>query len=112
MIEMHVQLLSEGKLSPDTVSDVSGSENDSGGKKNGVKKKTIFTGRDLALMKNLMLDESPLDLSQWNVDPFPDGVMSLKVEMRAKLRKGGKAEIYSSDGSRQIFLWKAAHDLV
>lgn len=116
---------SEGKLYPDGLEDNSdtsymsdaptilkGSTSVKAAQSSRIKKKAIFTAKDLALMKNLCLDEFPIALSQWHIDPFPDGVMSLTTEARTKLRKGGKAEIYQRDGTRLNFLWKAAHDLV
>lgn len=79
---------------------------------NGTKKKRILTAADLSAMHGLAIPEFPLGLTQWNVDPFPDGVMSLPVEVRSKLRKGGQCEIFSENGVRAAFLWKSSHDLV
>eukprot|EP01053_Blabericola_migrator_P007079 Blabericola_migrator_1__7078@NODE_358_length_9448_cov_212_227694_g286_i0_p1_GENE_NODE_358_length_9448_cov_212_227694_g286_i0NODE_358_length_9448_cov_212_227694_g286_i0_p1_ORF_typecomplete_len2266_score432_97KAP/PF05804_12/16KAP/PF05804_12/5_1KAP/PF05804_12/1_7e08KAP/PF05804_12/4_8e02Arm_2/PF04826_13/4_8e03Arm_2/PF04826_13/1_1e03Arm_2/PF04826_13/5_7Arm_2/PF04826_13/0_095Arm_2/PF04826_13/3_2e06Arm_2/PF04826_13/2_1Arm_2/PF04826_13/4_9e03VATPase_H_N/PF03224_14/2_6e03VATPase_H_N/PF03224_14/1_1VATPase len=76
------------------------------------KKRKAVTKDDIALMNRVALMEIPLELSQWHIDPFPDGVQSLPAEIKLKLRKGGRAEVYDSQGQRNLLLWKGSHDLV
>lgn len=71
----------------------------------------IFTLLDLNLMFKLAITDYPAELTQWNIEPFPDGVMSLLPETRAYLRKGASFFMLDSFGDRSQFHWRASHDL-
>lgn len=76
------------------------------------KRKKMVTKEDIALLNRVALTDLPLELSQWDIDPFPDGVQSLPLETKTRLRKGGRCEAIDAEGKRQTLLWKASHDLV
>lgn len=80
--------------------------------KNANRRRKILRPQDLALAKALAIDTLPMELTQWNIDPYPDGVMSLPNEHRAKLRKGGRAEMFIDTGDKLTFVWKSSHDLM
>ncbi|EZG67689.1 hypothetical protein GNI_066500 [Gregarina niphandrodes] len=73
--------------------------------------KRAFKEKDIRVMHNLLLPDYPFALTDWHVDPFPDGIMSLPLDQRAALRKGGRADLYEADGLKYQFFWQSSHDL-
>lgn len=53
----------------------------------------------------------PLELTQWNLDPYPNGVQDLPAEVKTELREGGKAKLVVDPVQRSPFIWKSSQDL-
>lgn len=53
----------------------------------------------------------PLNLTEWNKDPYPNGVQDLPPEIKKELREGGKARIVTDAKTRLPFCWKSSQDL-
>eukprot|EP00917_Polyrhabdina_sp_WS-2016_P004717 GHVP01010878.1.p1 GENE.GHVP01010878.1~~GHVP01010878.1.p1 ORF type:complete len:1102 (-),score=199.83 GHVP01010878.1:3916-6732(-) len=53
----------------------------------------------------------PFDLTEWNNDPYPNGVQDLPQEIREKIRKGDKIKTLKPDGEKETLWWKASMDM-
>lgn len=50
-------------------------------------------------------------LSEFDVDPYLNGVHDLPVNVKENLRKGGMFKIFVANGERKAFKWKSSQDL-
>eukprot|EP00921_Rhytidocystis_pertsovi_P020754 GHVQ01033093.1.p1 GENE.GHVQ01033093.1~~GHVQ01033093.1.p1 ORF type:complete len:2566 (+),score=376.05 GHVQ01033093.1:821-7699(+) len=51
-----------------------------------------------------------LALTEYNVDPYPNGVQDLPADMKTILRKGGKMKMLGNSDKEQL-VWRASQDL-
>ncbi|KAF8819230.1 hypothetical protein IE077_001365, partial [Cardiosporidium cionae] len=52
-----------------------------------------------------------LDLTSWNLDPYPNGVQDLPAPLKEILRKGGKLKAYLGDKDKDDLKWRSSQDL-
>lgn len=50
-------------------------------------------------------------LTEWNVDPYPNGVHDLPSAVKEALRKGGKLKVFLGDKEREEIRWRSSQDL-
>ncbi|PFH34228.1 putative anonymous antigen-1 [Besnoitia besnoiti] len=50
-------------------------------------------------------------LTEWNVDPYPNGVHDLPSGVKEALRKGGKLKVFMGDKAREEIRWRSSQDL-
>ncbi|CDJ64851.1 LOW QUALITY PROTEIN: hypothetical protein, conserved [Eimeria necatrix] len=55
--------------------------------------------------------ELDLNITQWNVDPYPNGVHDLPVHVKEALRKGGELKVYIGDKEAEKIRWRSSQDL-
>ncbi|KAL8436218.1 hypothetical protein Efla_003748 [Eimeria flavescens] len=55
--------------------------------------------------------ELDLNITQWNVDPYPNGVHDLPVHVKEALRKGGELKVYIGDKDAEKIKWRSSQDL-
>ncbi|OEH79639.1 hypothetical protein cyc_04251 [Cyclospora cayetanensis] len=55
--------------------------------------------------------ELDLNITQWNVDPYPNGVHDLPVHVKDALRKGGELKVYIGDKDADKIRWRSSQDL-
>lgn len=55
--------------------------------------------------------EYNFEASQWNQDPYPNGVQDLPAAVKDTLRKGGRFKVFLGDKDREEIKWRASQDL-
>lgn len=55
--------------------------------------------------------EFPLELTEWDKEPYANGVQDLPQHVKSILRLGGKAEMVIDANMRIPFVWKSSNDL-
>ncbi|PHJ24002.1 anonymous antigen-1 [Cystoisospora suis] len=57
------------------------------------------------------ITELDFTLTEWNVDPYPNGVHDLPSAVKEALRKGGKLKVFLGDKEREEIRWRSSQDL-
>ena len=55
--------------------------------------------------------ELDMNITQLNVDPYPNGVHDLPVHVKEGLRKGGELKVYIGDKDAEKIKWRSSQDL-
>lgn len=55
--------------------------------------------------------ELDFSITQWNVDPYPNGVHDLPANVKDALRKGGKLKVYIGEKDAEEIKWRSSQDL-
>lgn len=55
--------------------------------------------------------ELDMKITQWSVDPYPNGVHDLPVHVKEALRKGGELKVYIGDKDAEKIRWRSSQDL-
>lgn len=62
--------------------------------------------------ENLTDWDFPLELTEWNLNPYPNGLQDLSPEIKKQLREGARAKIVYDAKVRSPFWWKSSQDLM
>lgn len=55
--------------------------------------------------------ELDFQMTQWNVDPYPNGVHDLPAATKEALRKGGKLKVFVGEKEKEEIRWRSSQDL-